>query len=130
MERFIHELEKKELHLSATISLPENDDLATPEPPVVGSNETRDSTKTVDTPSSVLQGGGLRLVFRFICCHFHSPIANVFSSFMSLLFADEEWRRTNAVLLHTLARASRAAEPVNEASQLPSIDDARFLFDK
>lgn len=51
-------------------------------------------------------------------------------SFVSLLFSDVEWRRSNADLLKSLTQPPQTPEQSVEPCSLPSSAVAKELFDK
>ncbi|KAI1860518.1 hypothetical protein JX265_009917 [Neoarthrinium moseri] len=108
--RYIYELEQRARGLpvaSWPTEAPESTSASVSPLTTSTTHETRG--RTADSLSTVLPGGGL--------------------SFMSLLFTDPEWRKTNANLLQTLAAAARPAEIHVEYNPLPPPAEARQLFD-
>ncbi|KAI1393109.1 fungal-specific transcription factor domain-containing protein [Hypoxylon trugodes] len=106
---YIHELEQRQQqYLAYTVDVSDCEDDAVSDSTRTTS-QNLEQAEPVETPSTILQGDGL--------------------SFMTLLFTDAEWRKSNAALLRQLADATRAAEPAAEPNQLPSLEDARYLFD-
>lgn len=65
---------------------------------------------SMGSSSTVARGGGL--------------------SFISLLFSDADWRRANADLLRSLARAPRAPDRPVEACSLPPGSVVKALFER
>ena len=62
-----------------------------------------------------------------VICRLNVSMSN---SFLSLLFSDRNWRRSNASLIRQLTKTTSHVETKHEPCPLPSEPEGRDLFER